>query len=105
MTDSTQIWGESKGSGQSAKTLAPATVNRTATCLKAALNAAADHDEGILTRKAWEIGLTSLPDAEESRNVILDERQILLLIEKAYLVSDQFGLLVETAAVTGARVS
>ena len=88
-----------------AKELAPATVNRTATCLKAALNAAADHDEGILTRRAWEIGLTSLPDAEESRNVILDENQILRLIESSYLISAQFGLLVETAAVTGARVS
>ena len=88
-----------------AKEVAPATVNRTATCLKAALNAAADHDEGILTRRAWEIGLTALPDAEESRNVILDESEILSLIENAYLISAQFGLLVETAAVTGARIS
>jgi len=88
-----------------AKEVAPATVNRTATCLKAALNSAADHDEGILTRKAWEVGLMSLPDAEESRNVILGEDQILPLIAQSNLISAQFGLLVETAAVTGARVS
>ena len=90
---------------QLGKTLAPATVNRTATCLKVALNAAADHDDGIVSRKPWQVGLASLPDAEEPRNIILDESQILSLIENAYLISAQFGLLVETAAVTGARVS
>lgn len=37
-----------------AKTLASATVNRTANAFKAALNLAADHDEAILTRNAWE---------------------------------------------------
>jgi integrase len=84
---------------------APATVNRTSNALKAALNLAADHDERILSRRPWEIGLTAIHDAEESRNVILEEQAIRAIIAKAGEQSAQFGLLVETAAVTGARVS
>jgi len=53
-----------------AKSLAPATVNRTANGLKAALNLVADNDERITNRAAWETGLASLHDAEEPRNVI-----------------------------------
>lgn len=85
--------------------LAPATVNRTCTVLKAALNLAADHDERITSRRTWEIGLASIPDAEEARNVILDPRTIRRLITEARAHSPQFGLLVDVAAVTGARVS
>ena len=55
------------------KMLAPATVNRTCTGLKAALNLAAEHDERIGNRRAWETGLATIPDAEQSRNVILSE--------------------------------
>jgi len=40
---------------------------------KAALNLAADQDERIASRRAWETGLASIPDAEQSRNVILPE--------------------------------
>ena len=87
------------------KTLAPASVNRTCTVLKAALNLAADHDERIPSRRAWEIGLATLPDAEQSRNVILADQTIRDLISAAYGQSKEFGLLVEVAAVTGARVS
>jgi integrase len=87
------------------KTLAPATVNRTTTGLKAALNLAAEHDERIANRRAWENGLASLPDAEQSRNVILTEPVVRLLIAEAYKHSAEFGLFVELAAVTGARVS
>jgi integrase len=85
--------------------LAPATVNRTANGLRAALNLAADHDERIPSRRAWESGLASIHDAEESRNVILDEAAIHGLIAKANAQSSEFGLLVEVAAVTGGRVS
>jgi integrase len=46
-----------------------------------------------------------LPDAEQSRNVIIPEDAILSIISAAYAVSREFGLLVEVAAVTGARVS
>jgi hypothetical protein len=66
-----------------AKNLAAATVNRTANGLKAALNLLADHDESIPNRRAWENGLASLHDAEESRNVILPEAEIRAMIDKA----------------------
>src|SRR6266516_2349709 len=36
-----------------AKRMAPASVNRTTSALKAALNLAADHDERITSRRAW----------------------------------------------------
>jgi integrase len=85
--------------------LAPATVNRTAAALKAALNLAAEHDDRIANRRAWETGLASIPDAEQSRNVILPENTIRLIIAAAYRDSPEFGLLIEVAAVTGARVS
>jgi integrase len=88
-----------------ARRLAPATVNRTSTSLKAALNLAADSDERIMSRQAWEIGLATIPDAEESRNVILSEESVRAIIARAYEQSAAFGLLVEVAAVTGARVS
>jgi integrase len=88
-----------------AKHLAPATVNRTAGALKAALNLVADHDERIVSRRPWDMGLATIPDAEESRNVILPEATIHSIISEAYEESEQFGLLVEVAAVTGARVS
>jgi integrase len=88
-----------------AKELAPATVNRTANGLKAALNLAADHDERIPSRRAWETGLASIHDAEESRNVILSETDIRAIIDRSNEQSAEFGLLVETAAVTGARIS
>jgi hypothetical protein len=47
-----------------AKTLAAASVNRTTTGLKAALNLAAEQDEQITNRRAWETGLATIPDAE-----------------------------------------
>ena len=88
-----------------AKELAASTVNRTANGLKAALNLIADHDERIPSRRAWENGLASLHDAEGSRNVILPETAVRTIIGKANEHSVEFGLLVEVAAVTGARMS
>jgi integrase len=83
----------------------PATVNRTAGAFKAALNLVADQDERIVSRQAWDIGLATIPDAEEPRNIILPEPAIHKIISEAYQESDDFGLLVEVTAVTGARVS
>jgi integrase len=88
-----------------AKGLAPATVNRTTTVLKAALNLATDLDKRIASRRPWEIGLATLPGAEHSRNVILADDLVRKLIAAAHEHSQQFGLLVEVAAVTGARYS
>ena len=85
--------------------MSPASVNRTCVALKAALNLAAQQDERIISRSAWKIGLAIIPDAHLSRNVILDEQAIRAVIAMSYEQSDEFGLLVETGAVTGARVS
>ena len=93
-------WRDSLG-----KELAPATINRTANSLKAALNLAADHDERITSRRAWQVGLAPLRGAEETRNVILADAVIRTIINAAYEENTELGLLVEVAAVTGARTS
>jgi len=85
--------------------LSPSTVNRVNSCLQAALNHAADQDERIASRRAWEKGLAAIPDATTSRNVILPEGDVRAIIASAYTVGPEFGALVEAAAVTGARVS
>jgi hypothetical protein len=110
-----------------AKHMAPASANRTATCLKAALNLAADHDERI-ARRPWETGLAAIPGAERSRNavLVLNEATVRAIVEEAYTPrpvdesepkarreakqaamdhAAKFGLLVEVLAVTGTRVS
>jgi len=91
--------------GLVAKGAKPASVNRDFKGLKAALNLAAAHDERIINVRAWRTGLAALPDAHTARNVILTDEQVLALIAAAYAESDAFGLLVESAAVTGARIS
>jgi integrase len=90
--------------GLAAKGLAPASVNRIITILRAALTLAADQDERLNSR-AWVKGLTALPDAQRSNNVILSEQAIRDLVAHAYQASEAFGLFVEAAAVTGARPS
>ena len=87
------------------KKLAPATVNRTSAALKAVLNRAAIHDERIINRRAWDVGLLALPDAEQSRNVILTDDQARTVIAAACYLDKAFGLFVEVAAITGARPS
>jgi integrase len=83
----------------------PATVNRTARQLKAALNCAAKHDPRINNGNAWKVGLAGLRDAHTARNTILTDAQVRALIEAAYAENPAFGLLTETAATTGARPS
>jgi integrase len=87
------------------KSISPASANRTSAVLKAALNLAAHHDERINNHRAWQMGLAAIPNATQSRNVILDEATIRWLIAEAYALRHDFGLLVELAAVSGARVS
>jgi integrase len=87
------------------KKMTPASANRTATVLRAALNAAADHDRTIGNRQAWKIGLAAIPDAGKARNVILNDAQVFAIVQAAYLNSPQFGEFVEVLAVTGARPS
>jgi integrase len=86
------------------KRVAPASVNRVVTILKAVLNLAAARDEQLRTR-AWEIGLAALPEATAARNVVLPEATVRRIVHAAREQSAEFGLLVETLALTGARVS
>lgn len=80
-------------------------MNWTCAAFQAALGLSATQDPRITNQNAWRTGLTALPDAEQSRNVILPDNSVLAIISAAYAVSREFGLLVEVAAVTGARVS
>jgi integrase len=66
---------------------------------------AAAHDPRITNGAAWRTALAALPDAHHARNVILTDEQVRALIAAAYAEDSAIGLLVETAAVTGARVS
>src|SRR5499427_5796035 len=91
--------------GLVAKGAKPASVNRDFKGFKAALNLAAAHDERIVNARAWRTGLAALPDADTARNIILTDEQVLALIAAAYGENGAVGLLVESAAITGARVS
>ena len=88
-----------------AKGLAPSTVNRTKTGLRAALELAAAHDPRIGNEKSWRRGLAALPDAHNARNVILDDATVRRIVGAAYEHDRALGLMVEVAAVTGARLS
>ena len=85
--------------------LAAPSVKRTGRAFKAALNLAASHDPRIANAAAWRTGLASLPDAESARNVILTEKSVRAVTSAAWDLDPELGLLVECAAVTGARVS
>lgn len=87
-----------------AKRMTPASVNRVISIMKAILNLAADRDEQLSTRP-WEIGLAALPEATAARNVVLPETTVRRLVHAAREQSAEFGMLVETLALTGARVS
>jgi integrase len=91
--------------GLIAKGAKAASVNRDLKGFKAALNLAAAHDPRITNVAAWRIGLAALPDAHTARNVILTDEQVRALIAASYAEDATFGILVEAAAVTGARVS
>jgi integrase len=91
--------------GLLAQGLAPATVNRTKIGLHAALELAAKTDPRITNRQAWQVGLATLPDAVNARRMILSDDDVRLLIAASYAVHYKLGLLIETDAVTGARLS
>ena len=87
------------------KKLRPSSVNRITNALRAALNLAATQDQRINNQTAWRIGLATIFDAAQARNVILPDQVIRNVITAAFGIGSELGLLVETAAVTGARVS
>jgi integrase len=51
------------------------------------------------------VGLVALPDAHRARNVILDDATVRRVVAAAYEHDRALGLMVEVAAVTGARLS
>ena len=87
------------------KTLAASSINRVANAFRAALNLAANTDEHVVSRRAWEVGLQAIPDATVADNVILPVGPIRQIVANSYEISEAFGLLIEIAATTGARVS
>jgi len=88
------------------KGLARSTVGRTCKMAKAAFTAAADQDKRITNRDAWRIGLAGLSDAERTReDVILSDATVHRIVAAARPEGPEFALLVEVAAVTGARPS
>ena len=88
-----------------AKKLRGSSVNRISNALRAALNLAATQDQRINNQTAWRIGLATIFDAAQARNVILTDEVIRDIITAAFGIGSELGLLVEIAAVTGARVS
>jgi hypothetical protein len=87
------------------KGLAPGTVNRTKTGLRAALELAAAHDPRVANQRAWKVGLAALPDAHRARNVILDDASVRRIVAAAYDHDRALGVMTEVAATTGARLS
>jgi integrase len=87
------------------KGLARGTVRRTTKMLKAALTQVADQDPRIANRDAWRVGLAGLPDAENVNNVILPDASVRSIVTAATAEGPEFEVLVELAAITGARVS
>jgi len=85
--------------------LMPASINRITNSLKAVLNYAAEQDGRITNSKAWKDGLKLIPDATNSRNVILSDDEVRKIVEAARAMDRDWGLFVEVAAVTGARPS
>jgi integrase len=73
---------------------------------KAALNLSARRDHRITNAKAWSDGLSGIEGAVGTRNAsALSDDQVRDLIAAAYAIDAAFGLYVEVAAVTGARLS
>src|SRR5215469_12805433 len=85
--------------------MAPASVNRTCSAFKAALNLAAGQDARIISRRAWQTGLAVIENENTARNIILADDVVRDIIAQACNESREFGLFVELAALTGARPS
>lgn len=88
------------------KTMTPASADRTARVLSAALSLAGRDDARITNGSAWKSGLKRLPDSERARpNVVLPDDVIRDIVVTAHGIELEFGLLIELLAVTGARTS
>jgi integrase len=87
------------------KGIKTATVLRISKSAKAALNLAARHDARIENRNAWRDGLGGLKDDSEPVNQVLSDADVITLVNAAYQLRPDFGLFVDTLAVTGTRTS
>jgi integrase len=85
--------------------LAPSSVNRVRTCLRAALTLAAKRDRRIVNRHVWEEDLAVLPNATVARNTVLTDAALARLVATAHAQDLGLGLLVHVIAETGARPS
>ena len=73
--------------------------------MKAALNLAADLDKRITTRRPWEIGLATLPGAEQSRNVMLLDDVVRKLIGAAYELASNSACWLKSPRWAGEQVA
>jgi integrase len=78
------------------------TAVRTIKMLRAALNLAADHDSRITNRNEWKVGLKTQDDYRPVDQVLEDD-QVLRLVNEAYVLDPQYGLLLDVLAQTGTR--
>jgi integrase len=81
------------------------TVNRTIKGFKGALNLAAANDPRITNQGAWREAFAKLKDTYRAADAILTDAEVGALIAAAHALDPSFGILIETAAVTGARFS
>jgi integrase len=92
--------------GRVGQPLQPASVRRITTGLKAALELARRHDpRRILNRDAWETGLATLPNTNHARRMVRPDSEIVKVVNAAWEIDPALGLMVETDAVVGARLS
>jgi integrase len=85
--------------------LKPASADRVARVLKAALNLAASDDPRIVNQNTWKNGLKRLPDGETARNVILNDHTVSAVVHACYDDEHELGVFVEALACTGSRES
>ena len=85
------------------KGLSRATVNRTRTTLRAALELAARKDRRIRNTGEFKAGLPGLTGLPRARNVVLDDDAVRRFVAAGRAHEPKFGLLVAVLAETGAR--
>jgi integrase len=84
----------------------PATLVRLCKATKAALNLCAKRDRRIANRNEWADSLSGISEDYQSRNPQrLTDDQVRAVVAAAYSVDRCFGVYVEVAAQTGARLS
>ena len=91
--------------GLIAKGLKPASADRTARMLKAALNLAGREDQRIVNGNSWRTALSKLPEDEPPVCRVISDADVQRIVTAAHGLSVSLGLFIETAAVTGSRPS